>query len=134
VRIVSIVAVLTVRAGMSEIVVSGECNHYILIYMSSEMKSNTMYTMCSHHQEHFLAYTLSHALVFGSNIIPISNDPVLDFITTLIIWITHLPRFLIPSLLYNFKYSTISHTAYGWCPCRLMRYEIICEKGFVMSP
>jgi hypothetical protein len=40
-RIVSVVAVLTACAGMSEIVVSGECNHYILIYVSSGMKSNT---------------------------------------------------------------------------------------------
>ena len=37
----SVVAVLTERAGMSEIVVSGEYNHYILIYVSSGMKSNT---------------------------------------------------------------------------------------------
>jgi acid stress-induced BolA-like protein IbaG/YrbA len=37
---VSVVAVLTARAGMSEIVVSGEYNHYILIYVSSGMKSN----------------------------------------------------------------------------------------------
>jgi hypothetical protein len=40
---VSVVAVLTACAGMSEIVVSGECNHYILIYVSSGMKSNNLH-------------------------------------------------------------------------------------------